>query len=96
MQHTRRCVSSGGVASEAAAQDLLYRDSKSTDIGARSMPSNPSDEHTLAGALEQAAILSDVQPEIAVVDRGHNGVAIDGVRSITRVCDAASRAACEQ
>ncbi len=50
--------------------------------------------HTLAEALEQAAILSHVQPEIAVVDRGYKGVAIDGVRSITWVCDAASCAAC--
>jgi transposase, IS5 family len=49
-------------------------------IGARSMPGNPYDGHTLAEALEQAAILSDVQPEIAVVDRGYKGVAIDGVK----------------
>lgn len=34
-------------------------------IGARSMPGNPYHGHTLAEALEQAAILSDVQPEIA-------------------------------
>ncbi|CBW76710.1 Transposase (plasmid) [Mycetohabitans rhizoxinica HKI 454] len=31
-------------------------------------------------ALEQAAILSEVQPQIAVVDRGYKGVAIDGVK----------------
>lgn len=49
-------------------------------IGARSMPGNPYDGHTLAEALEQAAILSDVQPEIAVVDRGYKGVAIDRVK----------------
>jgi len=49
-------------------------------VGARSMPGNPYDGHTLAEALEQAAILSDVQPEIAVVDRGYRGVAIDGVK----------------
>lgn len=36
--------------------------------------------HMLAEALEQAAILSDVQPEIAVVDRGYKGVAIEGVK----------------
>ncbi|AOJ73577.1 hypothetical protein WS83_02820 [Burkholderia sp. MSMB2042] len=41
---------------------------------------NPYDGHTLAEALEQAAILSDVQPEIAVVDRGYKGVAVDGVQ----------------
>ncbi|MGU7776310.1 IS5 family transposase [Burkholderia sp. MR1-5-21] len=49
-------------------------------IGARSMPGNPYDGHTLAEALEQAAILSDVSPEIAVVDRGYKGVAVDGVK----------------
>jgi transposase, IS5 family len=49
-------------------------------VGARSMPGNPYDGHTLAEALEQAAILSDVQPEIAVVDRGYKGVAVDGVK----------------
>ncbi|HDR8957859.1 IS5 family transposase [Burkholderia vietnamiensis] len=49
-------------------------------IGARSMPGNPYDGHTLAEALEQAAILSDVSPEIAVVDRGYKGVAVDGVQ----------------
>ncbi len=49
-------------------------------IGARSMPGSPYDGHTLAEALERAAILSDVQPEIAVVDRGYKGVAVDGVK----------------
>ncbi|SIT64984.1 MULTISPECIES: IS5 family transposase [Burkholderiaceae] len=49
-------------------------------IGARSMPGNPYDGHTLAEALEQAAILSDVQPQMAVVDRGYKGVAVDGVK----------------
>ncbi|MBN3765214.1 IS5 family transposase [Burkholderia sp. Ac-20365] len=48
-------------------------------VGMRSMPGNPYDGHTLAEALEQAAILSDVTPEVAVVDRGYKGVAIDGV-----------------
>jgi transposase, IS5 family len=50
-------------------------------VGARSMPGNPYDGHTLAEALEQAAILSDVKPEIAIVDRGYRGVAIDGVKT---------------
>jgi transposase, IS5 family len=49
-------------------------------VGIRSMPGNPYDGHTLAEALEQAAILSDVTPEVAVVDRGYKGVAIDGVK----------------
>ncbi|MDW9248315.1 hypothetical protein C7S13_4773 [Burkholderia cepacia] len=34
----------------------------------------------MADALEQAAILSDVQPTIAIVDSGYKGVAIDGVK----------------
>jgi IS5 family transposase len=34
----------------------------------------------LAGALEQVAILSDVSPEVAIVDRGYKGVAIAGVK----------------
>lgn len=41
---------------------------------------SPYDGHTLAEALEQAAILSDVTPEVAVADRGYKGVAIDGVK----------------
>lgn len=48
-------------------------------VGMRSMPGNPYDGHTLAQTLEQAAILSDVTPEVAVVDRGYKVVAIDGV-----------------
>ncbi|WP_175981830.1 transposase [Burkholderia sp. BCC1630] len=48
-------------------------------VGARSMPGNPYDGHMLAEALEQAAIQSDIQPEIAIIDRGYKGVAIDGV-----------------
>ncbi|CAG4920642.1 IS5 family transposase [Paraburkholderia gardini] len=49
-------------------------------VGMRSMPGNPYDGHTLDEALEQAAILSDVIPEVAVVDRGYRGVAIEGVK----------------
>ncbi|WP_213299188.1 IS5 family transposase [Paraburkholderia sacchari] len=49
-------------------------------VGMRSMPGSPYDGHTLAEALEQAAILSDVTPEVAVVDRGYKVVAIDGVK----------------
>ncbi len=44
------------------------------------MPGNPYDGHTLPEALEQAAILSDVKPEVAIVDRGYKGVAIEGVK----------------
>jgi transposase, IS5 family len=49
-------------------------------VEACSMPGNPYDGHTLEEALEQAAILSDVQPEIAIVDRGYRGVEPDGVK----------------
>jgi len=49
-------------------------------VGARSMPGNPYDGYTLAEALEQAAILSDVSPEVAIVDRGYKGIAIEGVK----------------
>lgn len=38
-------------------------------VGARSVPGNLYDGHTLAEALEQAAILSDVKPEVAIVER---------------------------
>lgn len=49
-------------------------------IGSRSMPSNPYDGNTLYEALEQAQILSNVRPEIAVVARGYRGVEMDGIR----------------
>lgn len=37
-------------------------------VGARSMPGNPYDGHTLSEALEQASIVSEVKPEIVFVD----------------------------
>jgi IS5 family transposase len=49
-------------------------------VGMRSMPGNPYDGHTLAEALEQTAILCDATPEVAIVDRGYKGVAVDGVK----------------
>ncbi len=49
-------------------------------LGARSMPGNPYDGHTLAEALEQAEILSGAKPQIAVVDRGYRGVEVKGVK----------------
>nr|EUJ13140.1 transposase [Ralstonia solanacearum P673] len=49
-------------------------------LGARSMPGNPYDGHTLAEALEQVEILSEVRPQIAIVDRGDRGVAVQGVQ----------------
>jgi IS5 family transposase len=49
-------------------------------VGARSMPGNPYDGHTLHEALEQAAILSDVEPEMVFVDRGYKGVDVAHVQ----------------
>ena len=49
-------------------------------VGARSMPGNPYDGHTLHEALEQAEILSDIKPEMVFVDRGYRGTEIDGVQ----------------
>lgn len=42
-------------------------------IGARSMPGNPYDGHTLADALDQVEVLTDIRPSLAVVDRGYRG-----------------------
>jgi transposase, IS5 family len=49
-------------------------------VGARSMPGNPYDGHTLYEALEQAEILSNVKPERVFVDKGYRGINIDGVQ----------------
>jgi IS5 family transposase len=62
-------------------QGVEYDDRRKTLIaGARSMRGNPYDAYTLAKALEQAAILSGVSPEAAIVDRGYKGVATKGVK----------------
>ena len=42
-------------------------------VGARSMPGNPYDGHTLAEQLEQVEILTGVRPKEAFVDRGYRG-----------------------
>lgn len=49
-------------------------------VGMRSMPGNPYDGHTLAEALEQQAILCNATPEVAIVDPGYKGVAVDGAK----------------
>ena len=49
-------------------------------VGARSMPGNPYDGHTLAQTLEQASILADTTLYTAVVDRDYRGVEVPGVR----------------
>ncbi len=40
-------------------------------VGMRALPGNPYDGHTLAEALEQVKILTDLRPDLAVVDRGY-------------------------
>ncbi len=42
-------------------------------VGMRAMPGNPYDGHTLTEALEQVEILTDMRPNLAVVDRGYRG-----------------------
>jgi IS5 family transposase len=49
-------------------------------VGARSMPGNPYDGHTLGEAVEQASIMSEVRPEMVFVDRGYRGVDVDQVQ----------------
>ena len=49
-------------------------------VGMRSMPGNPWDGNTLAETLEQVSILADAKPKIAIVDKGYQGVQVDGVR----------------
>ena len=75
-------------------------------LGSRSMPGNPFDGHTLDEALEQAEILSEVKPTVAIVDRGYRGAETDGVtiwrsgqkRGVTRAIKAVihRRSAIEQ
>ena len=49
-------------------------------VGARSMPSNPYDGHTLAEALDQVEVLTDIRPSLAVVDRGYRGHGVTRTR----------------
>lgn len=51
-------------------------------VGMRFMPSYPYDGPTLAQTLEQVGILTgtDRPPATAIVDRGHRGVKLEGVR----------------
>ena len=44
------------------------------------MPGNPFDGHTLHEAFEQAEIVSNVRPQMALFDRGYKGAEIDGVQ----------------
>jgi IS5 family transposase len=45
-------------------------------VGMRSMPGNPYDGHTLYETLEQATILTDVQPKEVFTDLGYRGAAV--------------------
>ncbi len=49
-------------------------------VGARSMPGNPYDGHTLAEALDQVEVLADIRPSLAVVDRGYRGHGVTRTR----------------
>jgi len=49
-------------------------------VGARSFPGNPYDGHTLAPALEQVAILTGENPDLAVVDRGYRGHGVNSTK----------------
>ena len=48
-------------------------------VGMRSMPGNPWDGHTLAETIEQVSILAEQQPKLAVVDKGYQGVVVQGM-----------------
>jgi len=49
-------------------------------VGMRSMPGNPWDGHTLSETVEQASILTDRMPKTVIVDRGYQGVVVDGIQ----------------
>ncbi len=49
-------------------------------VGMHSMPDNPWDGHTLDETIEQVSILADHKPSIAIVDKGYQGVTVDGVQ----------------
>ena len=49
-------------------------------VGMRSMPGNPWDGHTLAETIEQVSILAEHKPVTAIVDKGYQGVLVEGVQ----------------
>jgi IS5 family transposase len=51
-------------------------------LGARSLPGNPHDGHTLAAQITQTERLTDVEVERAYVGRGYRGHDADGARVI--------------
>ena len=44
------------------------------------MPGNPWDGHTLHETLEQVGILTNRSPKTVIVDRGYQGVEVEGVQ----------------
>lgn len=60
------------------------------------MPSNPYDGHPLAEKIEQVGILTDQKPKTAIVDKGYQGVQVEGLqilrsgqrRGVTRIMKA--------
>ncbi len=49
-------------------------------VGIRSMPGNPWDGDTLEETVEQASILMDRMPKTVIVDRGYQGIKVEGVQ----------------
>lgn len=49
-------------------------------LGARSMPGNPYDGHTLEEAIEQASILAEQRPKIVIVDKGYRGATLENIQ----------------
>lgn len=47
-------------------------------VGMKSLPGNPYDGHSLAGALQQIGVLTGTTPKAAFVDKGYRGVEIEG------------------
>lgn len=51
-------------------------------VGIRSMPGNPWDGDTLEETVEQASILMDRMPKTVIVDRGYQGIKVEGVQRL--------------
>jgi IS5 family transposase len=48
-------------------------------VGMKSLPGNPFDGHTLAGAMDQVEALTGRRPKAVFVDRGYGGAVVQGV-----------------
>jgi IS5 family transposase len=53
-------------------------------VGMRSMPGNPWDGHTLDETIEQVSILTNIKPKTVIVDKGYQGVKIEGIDVMTQ------------